>query len=374
MKGGRRREERERCAGPTSQPYRSRPRVDPREITWISGRSFLIIRFLQSKAYFGLLQQEPFESVMEKSGVKTRSSEQTMLPAEADILLVTDSSLEEDSEADDQSYYPPEPFQLEGVMAVSVGVKTRSSEKIVLPVDAYRTTVVLAQEPAPTHITQTHTDCTPTQLDREPATPLLTPTLADSNPVPVDTAPSPPQSTQTRAVSKATAAPKARGQPLRTPSQRLKQKKNCSQNMDKILEKSTPLCNGKGSNADKVQDSETSLLVSKKADKNYIEDTETTPKSCLDVVFELLATTAGTSSSNSLPESFWLLESQLQVERHQSDVMRQEAEGLRKSLQNLDAYFLVQQQVLDDLRAKQEKVNKLAKHLASIMGTSDIVS
>jgi hypothetical protein len=81
------------------------------------------------------------------------------------------------------------------------------------------------------------------------------------------------------------------------------------------LEKSTPLCNGKGSNADKVQDSETTLLVSKKADKNYLQDSETTPKSCLDVVFELLATTAGTTSSNSLPESVWLLEYQLQVER-----------------------------------------------------------
>ena len=47
---------------------------------------------------------QPFDTVMENSGVKTRSSEQTMLPAEADILLVTDSSSEEDSEADDQSY------------------------------------------------------------------------------------------------------------------------------------------------------------------------------------------------------------------------------------------------------------------------------
>ena len=55
---------------------------------------------------------QPFELVMEKSGVKTRSSEQTMLPAEADILLVTDSSSEEDSEADDQSYYPPEVYAL----------------------------------------------------------------------------------------------------------------------------------------------------------------------------------------------------------------------------------------------------------------------
>ena len=85
-----------------------------------------------------------------------------------------------------------QPFQLEGLMAVSVGVKTRSSEKIVLPVDGDRTTVVLAQEPAPPHITQTHADCTPTQLDKEPTTPLLTPTPADNNPVPVDTTPSPP--------------------------------------------------------------------------------------------------------------------------------------------------------------------------------------
>ena len=55
-----------------------------------------------------------------------------------------------------------QPFQLEGVMVVSMGVKTRSSEKIVLPVDADRTRVVLAQEPAPPHITQAHADCAPT--------------------------------------------------------------------------------------------------------------------------------------------------------------------------------------------------------------------
>ena len=69
------------------------------------------------------------------------------------------------------------------------------------------------------------------------------------------------------------------------------------------MENSSALSNGKGSNADKVQDSETSLLVSKKADKNYLDDSEQTQKSCLDVVFELLATTASTSSWNSLPES-----------------------------------------------------------------------
>ena len=140
------------------------------------------------------------------------------------------------------------------------------------------------------------------------------------------------------------------------------------------MEKSTPLCNGRESNADKVQDSETTLLVSKKGDKNDLVDSEKTPQSCVDVVFELLATTAGTSSSNSVPASVRLLESQLQLERNRSDVLRQEAEGLRKSLYNFDAYFLVQGQVLEDLSAKQEKVNKLAKHLASIMGTQDIVS
>ena len=47
---------------------------------------------------------------MENFGVKTRSSEQTMLAAEADILLVIDSSLEEDSEEDNQSYSPHEVY------------------------------------------------------------------------------------------------------------------------------------------------------------------------------------------------------------------------------------------------------------------------
>ena len=51
---------------------------------------------------------QPFESVMGKSGVKTRSSEQSVLPVDADFLLVTDSSSEEDSKTDDQSYCPPE--------------------------------------------------------------------------------------------------------------------------------------------------------------------------------------------------------------------------------------------------------------------------
>ena len=46
----------------------------------------------------------------------------------------------------------------------------------------------------------------------------------------------------------------------------------------------------------------------------------------------------------------------------------------REAKELTDAYFLVQQQALEDLSAKQEKVNKLAKHLASIMGTQDIVS
>ena len=64
------------------------------------------------------------------------------------------------------SFLVYQPFELEGVMAVSKGAKTRSSQKTVLPIDADRTMVVLAQERAPPHITQTLADCTPTQLDR----------------------------------------------------------------------------------------------------------------------------------------------------------------------------------------------------------------
>ena len=62
---------------------------------------------------------QPFELVMEKPGVKTRSSEQTMLPAEADISMVTRSSLEEDSETDDQSYIPPEVYALSCNVCIS---------------------------------------------------------------------------------------------------------------------------------------------------------------------------------------------------------------------------------------------------------------
>ena len=49
---------------------------------------------------------------MEKSGVKTRSSEQAMVPVEAYILMVIGSSSEEDSETHDQSYIPPEVYAL----------------------------------------------------------------------------------------------------------------------------------------------------------------------------------------------------------------------------------------------------------------------
>ena len=55
-----------------------------------------------------LLVHQPFNTVMEKSGVETRSSEQTVLSDEAHVSLVTDSSSGEDSETDDQPYFLPE--------------------------------------------------------------------------------------------------------------------------------------------------------------------------------------------------------------------------------------------------------------------------
>ena len=61
-------------------------------------------------------------------------------------------------------------FELEGVMAVSKGAKTRSSQKTVLPVDADRTMVALAHKLAPPHIIDNLPYCTLTPLGREPAT------------------------------------------------------------------------------------------------------------------------------------------------------------------------------------------------------------
>ena len=49
---------------------------------------------------------------MEKSGVKTRPLEQTVLLVEADLLLCPDSSPEMDSETNDQSYSPTEVYAL----------------------------------------------------------------------------------------------------------------------------------------------------------------------------------------------------------------------------------------------------------------------
>ena len=137
--------------------------------------------------------------------------------------------------------------------------------------------------------------------------------------------------------------------------------------------KSALLRNGKGSNVDKVQDSDTSLLVSNKADKtakeDYLEDTEATPKSCLGLVFELLATTVGTSYSNSLSElvQFLSLNYKLKdIDQLCCDKKRKD----RKSLEHSDAYFLVQPQVLEDFSAKHDKANKLAKLIANMVDTT----
>ena len=121
-----------------------------------------------------------------------------------------------------------QPFELEGVMVVSKGAKTRSSQKTVLPVDADRTMVVLAHKLAPPHIIETLPDCTLIPLGREAATTHLTAIPADSNPLLVNKAPCPPQSTPTRAVCKATEVPKARRPPQLTQAPPLKQKSNCS--------------------------------------------------------------------------------------------------------------------------------------------------
>ena len=65
-----------------------------------------------------------------------------------------------------------QPFELERAMAVSSGVKTQSSNKTVLPLGGDSTLVVHARERALPQINQTLADCTPTAMDREPASPI----------------------------------------------------------------------------------------------------------------------------------------------------------------------------------------------------------
>ena len=55
-------------------------------------------------------------------------------------------------------------------------------------------------------------------------------------------------------------------------------------------------------------------------------------------------------------------------------MLPQKVEGLRKSLEHSDAYFLVQQQALEDFSAKLDKANKLANLIASMVDTQDNVS
>ena len=62
---------------------------------------------------FPVYQPFELEGVMVVSkGAKTRSSQQTVLPVDADLLLDLDSSSEMDSEAGDRSYSPTEVYAL----------------------------------------------------------------------------------------------------------------------------------------------------------------------------------------------------------------------------------------------------------------------
>ena len=144
--------------------------------------------------------------------------------------------------------------------------------------------------------------------------------------------------------------------------------------------KSALLRNGKGSNVDKVQDSDTSFLVSNKADKiakeDHLEDSKTTPKSCLGLVFELssywplpLAQAIQTHCLNHF--GFLSLNYKLKdIDQLCYDKKRMDCRCPWTS----DAYFLVQQKALEDFSAKQDKANKLARLIASMVDTQDNVS
>ena len=101
---------------------------------------------------------KPFDPVMERSGVKTRFSEQAMVPVEAYISMVIGSSSEEDSETDDQSYIPPEVYALScnvyisHMMHMVVGERSRNSKfSYVSPRSIYGETSNKGKESASTY-------------------------------------------------------------------------------------------------------------------------------------------------------------------------------------------------------------------------------
>ena len=80
--------------------------------------STLSIAFVSHTMYvhltmFPVYQPFELEQVMPaSSGLKTRSTNKIVLPVEADLLLGPDSSSEMDSETNDQSYSPTEVYAL----------------------------------------------------------------------------------------------------------------------------------------------------------------------------------------------------------------------------------------------------------------------
>ena len=112
-------------------------------------------------------------------------------------------------------------------------------------------------------------------------------------------------------------------------------------------------------------------MFSKKADKNYTEDTDTTPKSCLDVVSNLLS---DTSSTKSPPESIRLLQSEIQAERHASTQIRLELQSLCKINRKYMTSIYAMQLKLVDISVKEAQSHQVAKLLAlQLLGRANLL-
>ena len=102
-------------------------------------------------------------------------------------------------------------------------------------------------------------------------------------------------------------------------------------------------------------------IAAKKA--KHLEDSETTPKSCLDAVFKLLETNSQTRSQNSLSESVRLLQSQVLVERHATQ-LRLEVLSLRKIAENTNENLIAKQLYLEAMTDMLGRSHSLAQQLA----------
>ena len=104
----------------------------------------------------------------------------------------------------------------------------------------------------------------------------------------------------------------------------------------------------------------------KDSEPNHLEDSEMTPRSCLDEDGELklLTSRCETTSVQSLPQSVWLLRSQIKAKRLASAQLRLEVKDIMKMAGECRAHYAAIQLGMKHLSLTQLRSHQLVRLLA----------